>query len=536
MDLSSRILSSRVGQRPVTSRPMTGSTRPLTSTGLMAPKSSRGKSSLRRQVQDKSYYISLLRSKISELSAEMASLSKDCDSMTNEESRIGVYHRKAETLAKELAEMSHELGIYNEFNDRLRLKEDENEIKEDIKALKLQNEEYTERLELSYEKKKKKEELIVNYENELKQIQNNWINLKRQFTPEDNKTFETLEKSNEKLGLHCEQLESEINVWKDKKNKIEVNSLNSNSLIRREILQSMAKVRELEKQRNHLVAENTNSGDERGRLLAQVKRDNNEISVMESKIAAIKEQIQDINSELQTYEDVGATLKYKELKKKEETIDQFLNDFGENKNEELNKIENMGDEINEVTGRLSRCLVHIDNLSGNTKERETNDGERSRPVSGKQSIESLRDERRKLELDFNKIEQLESKIGSEMDSLRSKIKSLETDIEKYSDIPKLKAEIEEKLSRLEKEKQESNSKSSDLETTNEMLKTRLDSLETSIDNNDINKKLQILENKLQDILSINESIKLSIDITANTNIKAQVFDDIKKYNQKLLGY
>ena len=530
---SSRILSSRAGQRPLTSRPMTGGARPLTSTGLLAPRTSRGKSGIRRQVQDKSYFISLLRSKINELSAEISTLSKECESMTNEEARIGVYHRKAETLAKELAELTNELGIYNEFNDRLRLKEDENEIKEDIKALKLQNDEYMEKLEISYEKKKKREELITNHENELKQIQNNWTNLKRQFTPEDNKTFESLEKTNEKLRLQCEQLESEISIWREKRNQIEVNTNNNDSLIRREILQSVARLRDLEKQRNHLVSENSNSGDERGRLLAQVKRDNNEIAIMESRIAAIKEQIQDINNELQSYEDVGAALKYRELKKKEQSIDQFLNEYEDQKAVEIQKIETIAEEINELTGRLSRCLTHIDSLNGNMKEKDSTE---FRPLSGKQTIEAMKDERRKLELDLNKIEQLEAKIASEMEALKAKITGLQKDIQKYSDIPKLKAEIEDKLAHMESEKQKLLETSSELERSYENKKSQMTSLQTSIDNNDINKKIRILETKLQDILSTNESIKSSLDIGVYTNIKLQVFDEIKKYNQKLLGY
>src|SRR5208282_5316735 len=180
----------------------------------------------------------------------------------------------------------------------LRIREDENEIKEDIKALKTQNEEYTEKLEISYEKKKKLEELIANHENELQQIHNNWINLKREFTAEDNETFDVLEKTNEKLSLECEQLESQISGWREKRNQIETDSENNDSLIKREILQAVAKLRDLEKQRNYLVSQSNNSGDERGRLLAQVKRDNNEITAMEIKIDSIKEEIQQFKNEL----------------------------------------------------------------------------------------------------------------------------------------------------------------------------------------------------------------------------------------------
>lgn len=91
----SRILSSRAGGRPITSRPLT-SARPITTTGLTAPRTARGRSALKRQVQDKSYYVGLLRSKMSELNAEIAVIGKKCEAMSKEEAVSGIWKRKAE--------------------------------------------------------------------------------------------------------------------------------------------------------------------------------------------------------------------------------------------------------------------------------------------------------------------------------------------------------------------------------------------------------------------------------------------------------
>ena len=128
--------------RPITSRPLT-SARAMTNTGLTAPKSSRGPktgSTLRRQVQDKGYFIGLLRSKVNEINNEKNVLLRECDIMGKEEARIGVYRQKAENLAKELNDLNLDLMTYNEFLDRSRKGDDVNTVKEDTREIKHENE------------------------------------------------------------------------------------------------------------------------------------------------------------------------------------------------------------------------------------------------------------------------------------------------------------------------------------------------------------------------------------------------------------
>lgn len=126
--------------RPRTERPVTSLRTPMTSgTGLMAPKSSRGKTALQRQIQDKSYFIGLLRSKINEINAERNVLLREFEIMSKEEARYSIYKQKAETLAKELDELSLELATYNEFVDRVQLGDDASSVREDTSRLKHSN-------------------------------------------------------------------------------------------------------------------------------------------------------------------------------------------------------------------------------------------------------------------------------------------------------------------------------------------------------------------------------------------------------------
>lgn len=121
---------------------------------------------------------------MTELSNEISYLSKECDSMSKEESRMGLWQRKAEKLAKELGGLSHDLSVYNEYNDRTRVGDTFEDVKEEIEEIKSENEILHTDLEKLYEEKKKKEESLKQIEYEIESIQSSWNQLRKQFSPE----------------------------------------------------------------------------------------------------------------------------------------------------------------------------------------------------------------------------------------------------------------------------------------------------------------------------------------------------------------
>ena len=106
---------------------------------VFGPISSRGKTAFRRQIQDKSYFIGLIKAKISEINNERTVLLRESDIMSKEEARIGVYREKAENLAVELKDFNLELSTFNEFLDRSRTGSTIENVNDDIAAIKQEN-------------------------------------------------------------------------------------------------------------------------------------------------------------------------------------------------------------------------------------------------------------------------------------------------------------------------------------------------------------------------------------------------------------
>jgi len=180
-----QIRSARTGaRRLISARPLT-TNRSFTSTGLMAQKPARGRTATRRQVQDKTYWLGMLRSKINELTMEIARLSKESERMAKEESGLSVWQRKAESLARELKNGTKELSIYNEYWDRVRVGETDQDLIDDFQSLKADNVQLCTKLEKIYEEKKRKEEMIKDCENEIQLIENNLRSVKKKFSQEE---------------------------------------------------------------------------------------------------------------------------------------------------------------------------------------------------------------------------------------------------------------------------------------------------------------------------------------------------------------
>ena len=150
------------------------------------------------------------------------------------------------------------------------------------------------------------------------------------------------------------------------------------------------------------------------------------------------------------------SVKYRDLKKREENMDSFMATFEENKREELDRCRELQGKIEELTTSMGLALesVGADNLPSrsdfaNMKEdlsfRE-NELEKS-----KMTLEGLSSEQTQLKVNLEKIEALEEKIRTEMETLKSKLSHLDDELRLVSDLDRLRADAAEKRRLLEAE-------------------------------------------------------------------------------------
>ncbi|KAH7640855.1 spc7-like protein [Dermatophagoides farinae] len=512
--------------RPLTSRPLTSAHQNVTNTGLIAPKSSRSKTALRRQIQDKSYFIGLLRMKINELNAENNSLLRECEIMTKEEARIGVYRQKAETLARELNELTLELMTYNEFVDRTRIDEEMSAVKDDTNEIKHENDALIANLENDYAKLRDVENAIKRNDEKLKEVQKLINIVRNKFSETQIKEFDLMQTMNNELTKECHLLEQEISLWRTKKNEIEEKTVRDGNLLKMELIKAISKLRNLEKQKNKLLNDEDSEENKRKHLLAQVKRDNNYINSLTNKMEQLNVSQNQIKSEIEFYKDGDKLRKFSDLRQQDKIFDDFMIEYNNRKQTLIDELETINHEINDTTNKLSRYLKYL-----NMIKRIRNETNTVYDMSNEIIIQ-----KRKLELEIYKNSQTKEKAEQEKQTLTARISKLKEGINSYSDVTGLKSKVESKLETVKQNSERIHNTIQALNVDKDKMASETREIQLKMEKDDIYQQIIKLEKQLSEILTVNNKLKENDNSQMIGEMKAMMLENVKKYNQSLIGF
>ncbi|XP_042907610.1 intraflagellar transport protein 74 homolog [Parasteatoda tepidariorum] len=482
--------------------------RPMSQQGLVTPRT--GVRTLRRQVQDKSYFMGLLRSKVNELSTEINRLNKELDLLTKEQSTYLTYEKRAEGQALELKSFQGQLADYNLLVDKLNTDAEMADVQQEYKELKMQNETEAQAIDSLFEQRQEREAQLAQLESEITQERYVAENLTSTMSPELRKEYNELKKTDNDLQRSLEKLQQDLDLLISQKMSLEEEL--SLSQIKQEALALYNKLREVEEKRDALLLEEKSKGtpaQERENLVQQVKEHNTEITSIERQLAEIRElisrgknELEQIDQELEDNQGERIS-KYRELKKREETMDSFLSTFDENQTTSIEKKIQLESTVVSLLEKLSRNIGHFHHIPSPQElallkdDLQFKEGEMEK---SRMTVMTLNNEQKKLAMDLTKIEQLETKIQQELETLQQKITSMEKEMIVYSDLGALKTAAEEKKDKLieedkilKKQKEYSKKVVGEINTLYETQKNKLNDNETYTQLCNLERRWQYLE-------------------------------------------
>lgn len=510
--LSSQI---KVADRPVTQQGLSGM-----KTGIKGPQ---------RQILDKSYYLGLLRSKISELTTEINKLQKEIEMYNQENSVYLSYEKRAETLAVEIKE----LEVMNDYN-----------------MLKAQNDRETQSMDMIFTERQTKEKQIRSVEEEIEQEKQAADGIIKNMPPEKQVKYIDMKTTNEKLLQELDTLQQQLDLLNMKKESLEAEI--AHSQVKQEAVLLHEKLYELESHRDQMIAEDKSMGspmEERERLLKQVKEDNQEIASMERQLTDMKEKINQFNEEIRQLdmdleEHQGEmNQKYKELKKREENMDTFIETFEETKNQELERKAQIEANIVALLEHSSRNINRMKQISSITNQElkimQDDLNFKSTEMQKSQSTaRNLTSDSQRLQLDLQKMELLESKMTEEQLSLKNKIKQMIIDLETFNDLPALKSSGEEKKKKLHQEKIALSTRRNAFKKITDKLSTQHETLKTQLQENETHSQLTNLERKWQhheqNNFVMKEFIATKSQESDYQSIMKNVAKQIAEYNKSIM--
>uniref|UniRef100_A0A8C2C6P1 Intraflagellar transport 74 n=1 Tax=Cyprinus carpio TaxID=7962 RepID=A0A8C2C6P1_CYPCA len=472
--------------------------RPVTQQGLSGMKMAM--KGPQRQILDKSYYLGLLRSKISELTMESSKLQKDIDTFSQENSVYLSYEKRAEVLAGEIKDLQGQLADYNMLVDKLNTNNEMDEVVNDIIMLKAQNDREAQSMDVIFTKRREKEDMIRAVEGDIVQEKQAALNIIQKMSADKQAKYTGMKATSEELMQELDSLQEELDTLMSR-NRCCYKHSHSCVLCLQDLVHSQAKLKAVVL--HEKLLENMGSPQEdREGLFKQVKENNQEIASMERQLSEVREKISHLTEEMRQLdadmeEHQGErTQKYKELQKREEEIDTYLNSFEENKSQEQQRIRDAQSSIVALLEHSSKNINHLQQLSAVTAQelrsmQEDLSFKETEMQKSQSTAKGLSSESERLRQDLLKVEQLEGKVSAELQTLRDQLKLMMQEIHTYRDQDALRAAGEDRKKSTRKDTQKKMKHNMNEEY--QFLKERLQENETHVELTNMERKWQHLE-------------------------------------------
>ncbi|XP_008436706.1 intraflagellar transport protein 74 homolog isoform X3 [Poecilia reticulata] len=526
----------KVADRPVTQQGLSGM-----KTGMKGPQ---------RQILDKSYYLGLLRSKINELTTETSKLHKEIENYNQENSVYVSYEKRAEGLAAEIKDLQGQLADYNMLVDKLNTNTEMEEMINDYNMLKAQNDIEARSIDSIFTERREREEVLRAIEEEIRRERQVAEEVVQAMPSAKRDKYFSMTTANEELLQELAVLQEELDVLVTRKEDYEAEL--SHSQIKQEMVRLHETLASLEGKRNAMEDEHRSLGspqEEREKLLKQVKEDNQEIASMERQLTEIRDRKRQISEDIRNLDQDSEAAqgecqqKYKELKRKEEEIDRFLDSFEESRAEEQEKLTRSQEDIVSLLEHCSRNMLrlrHVDTVTASELKnmQEVLVSKETEVVQSESTARGLTTESRRLQQDLEKVQQLEGKISAELSTLKEQVSTMETELLTYRDLDALRRSADDKRKRLQEERLTLSQRRDfflqlleEMNQKHEALKTKLQENETHAQLTNLERKWQHLE---QNNFVMKEFIASKTQESDYESVAKVVYQQVADYNKSLV--
>lgn len=316
------------------------------------------------------------------------------------------------------------------------------------------------------------------------------------------------------------------------------------SQVKQEAVMLHEKLLELENRREAMLTEDRTMGspqEERERLFKQVKENNQEIASMERQLTDLREKISSFSEELRQLdanmeEHQGErTQKYRELQKREEEIDSYLNTFEENTSLELQLIRDTQSRIVTLLEHSSRNINRMQQLSAVTAQelksmQEDLSFKETEMQKSQSTAKGLSSESEHLQQDLLKVEQLEEKVTMELQTLTDQLKLMTHELNTYRDLDALKAAGEDRKKRLLGDRAVLTQMKNTFKKTLHRMNEEFESLKSHLQEHETHVELTNMERKWQHYEQNNYVMK---EFIASKGVETDYRPVLKNVNKQL---
>lgn len=483
------------------------SNRPVTQQGLTGIKSSQP--AYGRSVYDKSYYLGVIRQKITDLHNEIEKFDTEMQDIQRDAAMFKTLEKKRENLIKEVRNLEGELADYNLSLDKKRSDAHADEVLANFEYMKAQNAQNRNLLDTLFMERKTIEEEIGRIEYEIASINALAEEKLTELDPEDRNAYNRLKEENRALEdeiINRKQSLEGVNQrlsMADSRLRTDVMKQKANHL-REQRLNLLRRKEDLEVQTNE---DNLSFPEARERLMVRAKADGQiikdtetRIKEVEKAIANYKRQITDLEADLKSSNDNSNKSRYELFYEKDKEMTEFIDSFESTRKSEMEMIKQAEDNITSLLERIAKLTDRRENLPSQDQVKEW-ESEYNFKVDktgdSAVTLERLRAQLAERQIDLEKTKELHVRIPQQLAKINEEISRKMNELgTKYNNVDKMKNEYQENIKKLQKKKEFLLTKKETFVVMTRGLNVKFDTKKQQMEDNKIAKELKDFEQKL----------------------------------------
>lgn len=522
------------------------SDRPVTQQGMRGMKTGQGPA---RQVQDSSFYIGVLRAKVTELTAEIASLKNEVQEHHKGAANYSNLQRKHEQLLGEVRSLEGVLADYNLAMDKHRISTDPSELNDYINEFETKNRQFAAEVDRIFMMKKQQDQQTAQLEEQITQLHQAAQQKIEQLEPDKLERYNQLLKQSQDLRAQMDDKSAELDHLASAVRECEGES--ESRSFKEEFNGLQKRMGRVEKEEQSLMEElsiaDLEPKEAQARLLAKVKKMNaqtveldNVAKEMKGMLGAQKKQLQELNNELAERKgESGEKDKYEKLHQRDQEMTQFIQEFEMTRSSTVSDQQQTQDTIVALLEHISNGLAAEQDMPSQQRLKEMREEatfKEKQLESSQQTMQRLQNERKQRLAEMEKIKNLDEKIQIELASLTTKIESMSGEMVEFEDIDGLSRRASATVEYLQRLLKQYHARRESVKQQVAQLTQKYEGMKKSLASSDTNKGLTALEMKLrtyaQNIFALQEYVETKGRETDFESIKEGCNAIVDKLNQE----
>ncbi|XP_059622794.1 intraflagellar transport protein 74 homolog [Phlebotomus argentipes] len=506
--------------------------RPITQHGLSGLPTATGRvgtATGQRQVKDRRYWQGVLQMKIQEITQEADKLTREKKALERDQSARKVYEKRIKEAAKELSTLQAQLTDMNLALDGYSSGFSRQQMQSEASGLRERNESVQTQLEGLFTQRQAREEGNRRLEEDIARERHKVTEMIYALAPAEQKQYHELQQLSEELKTKTASLHDEIESVTKQRDRMMATL--SSSQPRLEAFRQQSKLATLLAKRANLRDEEAtrlSPAQEREKLIAEVRSNNQALTSLSRQLKLTEDQLGERRELLLQVEhdlEEGNSerhAKYRELKRRDETMTAFLDTFPQAMAQQKQKIETLKNQIAFAIEQMTLQGISLKGLARGDIFGERND---------LTSQGGLLKEYKKLSIQLRQLQILEKRTQDQHDSLKKEDLELSREIARFSNLDSLREEAAEKMSELTSRLEELRNKKRVTEGVLEEAQKRSREIKDSLRSNETYRQIAHLEEKLTDLRKEGKILRTAVQ----ENRKEFNYVDLKRTAMENLG-